>query len=1047
MRARRASCCLLVLPALLALPLAAHSDPLLSAGFVEDNAAPGAVFVVPTAIAFLPDGRFLVAEKRGRVYEVRDGIRQPNPIWSGENEVLDQHDRGVLGLAVDPNYFVNHYIYLYYTVDPDSDGSDLNDRAFNRLTRYRIGFGDSSSVDTTTRTVLLGVDWPSAPVSASDSHTGGCLRWGADGSLLLSIGDGAEYTIADAGGNDPGQFGPGLSDPSQDIGAYRAQDITGLNGKVLRLNPATGQGYASNPYFDGDPSSPRSKVWCYGLRNPFRFTVRPGTGAADPAAGDPGSLYIGDVGWDSFEEVDVARFGGLNFGWPCFEGPNSNTPYLANPPSHNGCDSFGTSSNPEEPTAPFSSWQHLDPSQGDPPGFIGNCAISGVFYTGNRYPPAYQGQYFFADYGQGWIKVAVVDTADQRLKVLDFASGADSPVDFAAHPLTGDLYYVSVIRQEILRIRYLGAVGGNLPPIAAMHASPSSGPVPLAVQFTAAGSSDPEGGPLQYRWLFGDGESATGITTTHVYQASGVVPSQLTVTDDHGNEDVKSILINVSPSGGGFPETNVLDNFNRLDGPVGSPWTDNVAGLVVIAGGLRSTSLVNSAVWNGEVFGPNQEAFVTLATPIGVGAENLLLKVQDTTATAGCIEVKYDPGAGRVAVSTSTPAGGSVVHGLFLQQFQAGDRFGARADSVGAVRVFRNGEIVGEVDVSTWAFATAGGRIGLSALGLSGEGVLDDFGGGDAIPEGESPPRAMITLPVDGSTYYSGQIVNLGGSGLDVESPPQQLQFRWAVDLYHNNHIHPSVYTFTGPHAAFPGMNHDDGTGVHMLVKLTAMDPQGQVSDTAYATIWPEIDLRADPIQVNPETPLETQSALYTLTIHNDGRMPAPISHWALLANDVALAQGDTVIRALDSLRIVVKAALPTAGFWTLRLVADSTGAVHELDEDDNVSLRALTVVRGTTDVPDALPARLELSLPAPNPSHGEVSFALALPRETDVELRILDLQGRVVHQEAKRRYVAGRWSLTWDGRVHGAPAPPGVYLARILVGEAAFTRRIALIR
>src|SRR5262249_52278996 len=155
--------------------------------------------------------------------------------------------------------------------------------------------------------------------------------------------------------------------------------------------PATGQGYASNPYFDGDPNSPRSKVWCYGLRNPFRFAVRAATGAADPTAGDPGSLYVGDVGWDTLEELDVVRFGGPNLGWPCFEGPASNGQSVATPPAHNGCASFGTSSNPEEPPAPFASWHHLDPSQSDPPGFIGNCVISGAFDPGNRYPPPYQG--------------------------------------------------------------------------------------------------------------------------------------------------------------------------------------------------------------------------------------------------------------------------------------------------------------------------------------------------------------------------------------------------------------------------------------------------------------------------------------------------------------------------------------------------------------------------------------------------------------------------------------------------------------------------------
>jgi hypothetical protein len=93
-------------------------------GFVVENAIPGSGFDTPVAIAFLPDGRMFVAEKRGRVYEVQNGVVSPTPLWAGENEVLNIDDRGLLGLAVDPNYFLNHYIYLLYTVDPDSNGVD-----------------------------------------------------------------------------------------------------------------------------------------------------------------------------------------------------------------------------------------------------------------------------------------------------------------------------------------------------------------------------------------------------------------------------------------------------------------------------------------------------------------------------------------------------------------------------------------------------------------------------------------------------------------------------------------------------------------------------------------------------------------------------------------------------------------------------------------------------------------------------------------------------------------------------------------------------------
>ena len=1044
----RAVSFLLFMSPLLSIPARAPADPVLPPGFSVDDAAPGAIFEVPTAIAFLPDGRLLVAEKRGRVYEVRGGIRQPNPLIAIENEVLDQHDRGLLGLAVDPHYFANHYIYLYYTVDPDSDGSDLNEYAFNRLARYQVSFADSSIVDTTTRAVLLGLDWPSAPVSASDSHTGGGLRWGNDGSLLLSIGEGANYQDPDAGGNDPGEFGPGRSDPSQDIGAYRAQDIDGLNGKVLRLNPVTGQGYASNPYFDGDLGSPRSKVWCYGLRNPFRFSVRPGTGSTDPADGRPGSLYIGDVGWNTWEELNVARAGGLNFGWPCYEGASLNEPYAYETfPAHNGCDTFGTPSNPQHPTAPLAYWNHGDPTQSDPSGSVGNCVIAGQFYSGNRYPPPYQGAYFFADYGQNWIKVALVDSADQRQQVLDFATLADQPVDFAVHPLTGDLYYVSILRQQIRRIRYAGEVDGNLPPVAFMDAIPKSGVPPLEVWFSAAGTQDPEGGALDYRWLFGDGTSASGISALHVYTELGTMPAQLTVTDDHGNQDVKTIPITLHPSGSGFPATNVLDDFDRVDGAVGAPWTGALAGLQVVNEGLTSTSLTNFMIWNGAVFSPNQEAFVTLTEPVALGLEDLLLKVQDTTSVAAEIQVRYDPGGGRVVVSTYSPGEGWSARGQFLVHFEPGDQFGARADSIGMVRVFQNSQLAGEVDASAWQFATSGGRIGLSAIGLGTGGTLDDFGGGDAIPTGLSPPRAMITLPVNASTYYAGENVNLVGSGMDLVSPPTQLHFHWAVDLYHSNHIHPAIFTFTEPSATFPAMSHEDGIGVHMVVKLTAMNERGFVSDTAYTTIWPEIDLRADTIRVDPGNPVQGQSASYSLMIHNDGRMPAPIFHWALTANDLVLAQGDTVVSALDSLRLTASATLPTAGAWTLRLVADSTGEVHETDETNNVRVQPLNVLSASAAVSTDRPRQLELSRPSPNPSRGTVSFALAMPEPADVELQVLDVQGRDVYREATRRFAAGRWALVWDGRSRGAPAAPGLYLARVRVGGTTFIRRIALIR
>lgn len=335
--------------------------------FTDENAVPGITFNLPTSIAFLPGGRMLVAEKAGRVWTVTNGVRYPVPLWEHTAEVLNKDDRGLLGIAVDPAYAANHFIYLLYTVDPDSNGVDDNPVAFGRLARYTVDFSDSNAVLEASRKVLLGTVWSDGPVSASPSHTVGDLEFGADGSLFVSAGDGAYFNTEDAGGRDPAPFLPGRTNPLEDIGAFRAQWIGSLAGKVLRIDPADGGGYPENPYWDGDPRSARSRVWCYGLRNPFRFTVRPGTGSADPADHAPGTLFIGEVGWNTWEEQDVARRGGLNYGWPCYEGPDGRWEYQLANPAHHGCGSIGLAGNPGTLSPPNAWYPHNPATSSTPP--------------------------------------------------------------------------------------------------------------------------------------------------------------------------------------------------------------------------------------------------------------------------------------------------------------------------------------------------------------------------------------------------------------------------------------------------------------------------------------------------------------------------------------------------------------------------------------------------------------------------------------------------------------------------------------------------------
>lgn len=426
----------------------------LPAGFVTP--ALPFVFDRPTSLAFLPDGGLLVAEKGGIVYVVRGSSRWA--MWVHEEEVLNADDRGLLAVAVDPKFRINRRLYFLLAVDPDSNGVELDhfDDTFGRLVRYEVSATDSNRVDESTRTVLIGRTWAEGFPSGSGTHTIAALEWGADGSLLVSAGDGAHFSQMDPGGLDPGLFAPGRTDSAENIGAFRAQDLESLDGKVLRIDPNTGAGFASNPYFDGNPFSNRSRVWSYGHRNPFRIARRPGTGLPDPAAGSPGTLYVGDVGWSTWEELDVVRVPGANFGWPCYEGPESSPPYQGATPAHHGCPSIGSPENPALPTAPVAWFHHEQSSLSSTPGVRGGVIAGGMFYTGAGYPSSYQGAYFFGDYVRDWIKVLHPDGNDQVIAIDDFGTGAGRPVAFAADPAGGDVYYAAIGSGEVRRIRYVG---------------------------------------------------------------------------------------------------------------------------------------------------------------------------------------------------------------------------------------------------------------------------------------------------------------------------------------------------------------------------------------------------------------------------------------------------------------------------------------------------------------------------------------------------------------------------------------------------------------
>jgi glucose/arabinose dehydrogenase/PKD repeat protein len=559
----------------------------------------------PVGLTFTSDGRLIVWEKAGKIWMVENNIKSLKLDIS--EEVGNWNDHGLLGFALDPRFQTNGYVYLLYAVDRhhlmkfgtssyNQTSNEYNKATIGRLTRYTARPSDGT-IDPASRKVLLGESISTGIPILATSHGVGSLVFGSDGTLMVSCGDGGNATTLDGGSTQDSYFRQALDDQiistPQNIGAFRAQQVDALNGKVLRLDPATGDGVPSNPFFDAaNPRAPRSRVWAMGLRNPFRMVKRPDTGSPDPAQGNPGVFYLGDVGWGSWEEMNVVNKPGLNFGWPLFEGLERNPDYntirrpnrfFPNPfyqqngcteqyysfsdllkqatldPSvvfTNNCNGAGSAPIPTNipqffHARPMFDWRtnrasrtgsfvrneasvdtigRRSPVEGS--AFGGNCSVAGVWYTGTSFPSNYQHGYFHADYGQGWIRFFHIDGLDRPLKVQRFVDSRANVTAMAVDPVSGALYYVHLgaTAPFAQEVRKI-SYEVNTVPAAVATADKTYGPGPLTVKFSSVASSDPQGRPLTYEWNFGDNTArSTAANPVHVFEAPGNTPVAYTVT-------------------------------------------------------------------------------------------------------------------------------------------------------------------------------------------------------------------------------------------------------------------------------------------------------------------------------------------------------------------------------------------------------------------------------------------------------------------------------------------------------------------------------------
>jgi PKD repeat protein/glucose/arabinose dehydrogenase len=549
-RSIRPLVCALVAALLAPLPAGATLS-FAAPGFTAEVVAGGLPFA--TGIAFSRDERLFIALKSGVVRVYRNGALLPTPFVDLSAQVNDNHDRGLLGITLHPDFPEQPYVYLLFTHDPPGTSDNGGGARVSRLVRVEAnpaqGFdvampgshlpqvtpggsghlvllGKNSTAanignqtngrDTTKASCMTGLSMAGVPIqdcipSDENSHSIGTVTFGTDGSLFVGSGDGSNYTDVDHR-------------------ALRAQNLDSLAGKILRIDPVTGDGLSDNPFYEpGAPSSNRSKVWARGLRNPFRFTVR-------PLANEP---YIGDVGWNNWEEVNAGK--GANFGWPCYEGgvvsgggvEGGNTTsvqmssYRTNSTTSAACAAL-YAQGLGVVRAPVFAYNH---SGTDGYGVSGGAsANAGAFYTGSVYPAPWQGALFILDYSRTWIRALTFDALD-RASVQNFArEDSNGMVQALVGPDT-NLYIVvySSIGSQVRRIRY--TAGGNTPPTAIANGTPTIGTTPLTVEFSSLGTFDPDAQPLDISWNFGDGTTSTQAHPAHTYAMPGVYTAVLTVTE------------------------------------------------------------------------------------------------------------------------------------------------------------------------------------------------------------------------------------------------------------------------------------------------------------------------------------------------------------------------------------------------------------------------------------------------------------------------------------------------------------------------------------
>jgi len=332
---------------------------------------------------------FILEQYSGKILILKNGLILPLPFLDLNVLISKTGERGLLGLAFHPDYNANGHFYVNYT---NTQGNTV-------VARYTVS-GNPDIADISSSQTVMTIDQP------FENHNAGMLAFGPDGYLYIATGDGGS-------GGDPGD---------------RAQNGGLLLGKMLRIDIDGGIPYAippDNPFVDSVDIL--DEIWALGLRNPWRF-------AFDSRNGD---LYIGDVGQNEWEEINVRPFtgiGGDNYGWRCYEG--------SNPFNTTGCGS------PSDYIFPVHEYNHTS----------GDCSVTGGYVYPGCAMPDLEGVYFFGDFCSGRIWSFRYDNgtiSEFTDRTAELAPGGGLAIDLISSfgvDAAGEMYIVDYSDGEIYKI-------------------------------------------------------------------------------------------------------------------------------------------------------------------------------------------------------------------------------------------------------------------------------------------------------------------------------------------------------------------------------------------------------------------------------------------------------------------------------------------------------------------------------------------------------------------------------------------------------------------